>query len=96
MAALVIVAHIHAKPGHEEAVRAELEKIIPPTRAEEGCVQYDLHQDNENPAHFMFYEIWQTRPHWDAHQKTPHLDAMRQATADMRDAITVHQMTHIA
>jgi len=96
MPALVIVAHIHAKPGHEAAVRAELEKVIPPTRAEEGCVTYDLHQDNEDPTHFMFYEIWETMSHWDAHQKTAHLDAMRAATADIREKISVYQMTHIA
>jgi quinol monooxygenase YgiN len=96
MAALVIVAHIHAKAGKEDAVRAELEKVIPPTRAEEGCVTYDLHQDNEDPTHFMFYEVWETKPHWEAHQRTAHLDAMRAATEDARESIAVYQMTHIA
>ncbi|MEM9449380.1 MAG: antibiotic biosynthesis monooxygenase, partial [Cyanobacteria bacterium P01_E01_bin.6] len=28
-----------------------------PPRA--GCIQYDLHEDNENPAHFVFYENWE-------------------------------------
>lgn len=96
MAQLVIVAHIRAKPGQEAFVRQELEKIIPPTRAEEGCVKYDLHVDDEDPAHFMFYEIWETKPHWQAHQQTAHLAAMREATADARESITVHQMTHVA
>lgn len=96
MPALVIVAHIRAKPGHEDALRAELEKVIAPTRAEEGCLKYDLHTDNEDAAHFMFYEVWETKPHWEAHLKTAHLAAMRDATADMRDSITIHQMTHVA
>lgn len=41
---LTIVANIHAKAGREELVRAELEKLVVPTRKEAGCLQYDLHQ----------------------------------------------------
>ena len=44
-------------------VRGSL-KLIDITRAEEGCINYDLHQDNENPAHFLFYENWKSRELW--------------------------------
>jgi quinol monooxygenase YgiN len=93
---LVIVAHIRARPGEEARVRTELERVIPPTRAEEGCVKYDLHVDDEDPAHFMFYEIWETKPHWEAHQRSDHLSAMRAATEGARESVTVYQMTHVA
>ena len=56
MAKLTIVANITAAANKIDLVKAELGKLIDLTRAEEGCLQYDLHQDNENPAHFMFYE----------------------------------------
>ena len=56
--ALTILAQIAAEPGKEALVRAELEKLVPITRAEAGCIQYDLHVDNENPAFFVFYEIF--------------------------------------
>jgi quinol monooxygenase YgiN len=56
MAKLTIVANITAKADKIDLVKTELEKLIDITRAEEGCINYDLHQDNENPAHFMFYE----------------------------------------
>jgi len=52
MAKLTIVAHVTAKADKIDLVKAELEKLIDITRAEEGCLQYDLNQDNENPAHF--------------------------------------------
>lgn len=64
MAKLTIVANIHAKSDKVELVKAELLKLIPITRAEEGCIQYDLHHDNENPSHFMFYENWESRELW--------------------------------
>ena len=61
MSKLTIVANITAKPDKIELVKYELMKLIPITLAEEGCIQYDLHQDNDNPAHFMFYENWESR-----------------------------------
>ena len=53
---LTIVAHIHAEPDHVEAVKTALQNLVAPTRAETGYLQYDLHQDNAEPAHFMFFE----------------------------------------
>ena len=65
MSKLTIVANIKAAPGKIDLVKAELEKLIPITRAEAGLL-YDLHQD-DNPAHFMFYENWESRELWQAH-----------------------------
>lgn len=60
MSRLTIVANIFAKQDSIELVKSELMKLIDTTRAEEGCIDYDLHQNNENPAHFLFYENWQS------------------------------------
>jgi len=40
---------LSSDPARIDLVRAELEKLVPITRAEEGCVRYDLHQDDEDP-----------------------------------------------
>ena len=77
---LAIVSNSHAEADQIDLVRAELEKLIPITRAEEGCIQYDLHQDNDNPAHFLFYENWTSRELWQAHMTAPHLAAYKEAT----------------
>ena len=61
MKKLTIVANIIAKKGQVELVKSELIKLIEPTRLEEGCIDYELHQDNENPAHFVFLENWTSR-----------------------------------
>ena len=44
MSKLTIVADIVAKEDKAELVKSELLKLIDVTRAEEGCLQYDLHQ----------------------------------------------------
>jgi len=95
MAKLTIVANIHAYPDKTDLVKAELEKLIPITRAEEGCLQYDLHQDNKNPAHFMFYENWKSRELWQAHMNAPHLAAYKKATEGAVAEFTLNEMSHI-
>ena len=95
MSKLTIVAHITAKPDKIELVKAELEKLIETTRSEDGCLQYDLHQDNERPAHFMFYENWESRDLWQAHMNTPHLAAYMKATEGAVAEFTLNEMTRI-
>ena len=96
MAHLTIVANITTKVDTVDMVKAELLKLIDITRAEEGCVVYDLHQDNKNPAHFMFYEIWESWDHWQTHRNNTHMLEFRAATKDAIEEFLVNEMTQIA
>lgn len=96
MAKLTIVANIIAKADQVELVKAELLKLIDVTRAEEGCINYDLHQDNENPAHFTFYENWESRELWRTHMDKEHLAQYMKATEGAVDTFTLNEMSHIA
>lgn len=77
----VIVAAMRARAEKTDALRAALLALVAPTRAEAGCIQYDLHQDQKDPAAFLFYEIWRTREEWLVHMETAHLQTFR-AQAD--------------
>lgn len=96
MSKLTIVANIKANPEKIELVKAELLKLIDVTRAEEGCINYDLHQDNENPAHFMFYENWETRAFWQTHMNNQHLADYMAATDGAVEEFILNEMTQIA
>ena len=96
MSKLTIVAHVYAKPDQVELVKAELENLVPITRSEPGCIQYDLHRDNENPAHFLFYENWESRELWQAHMNAPHLAAYMQATDGAVAQFTLHEMSQVS
>jgi quinol monooxygenase YgiN len=76
-------------------VKAELLKLIDVTRAEEGCINYDLHQDNENPAHFTFYENWESRELWQQHMGNEHLVEYMKATEGAVDVFTLNEMSYI-
>ena len=95
MSKLTIVAHITAKPDAIDFVRSGLEGLIAPTRAEEGCLQYDLHQDNERPEHFMFYENWTTRELWQDHMNSTHLKEFVAASDASIAELVIHEMTPI-
>lgn len=78
---VTVVAMIRAKPGMEQEVRKVLLGLCGPTRAEKGCINYDLHQAVDNPALFMFHENWVSMADLEAHSQSAHLRAWR-ARAD--------------
>ena len=96
MAKLTIVANIIAKADKVELVKAELLKLIDITRAEEGCINYDLHQDNENEIHFMFYENWESRELWQTHMANKHLADYMVATDGAVEQFILNEMSQIA
>ncbi|WP_026321720.1 putative quinol monooxygenase [Salinispora fenicalii] len=95
MSRLTVVAHVHAKPDHVDLVKAELKKVIPLTRAEKGCINFDLHQDNNDPAHFILHENWESREIWEARKGVAHLQEYMDATAGKVDEWTITEMTQI-
>ncbi|MFT5289928.1 MAG: quinol monooxygenase YgiN [Planctomycetota bacterium] len=95
MSKLTIVAIIHANPDKVDFVKVELKKLIPLTRAEDGCLQYDLHQGGKDPAVFLFYETWESREQWQLHMNAPHLAAYRKATEGALADFTLHEMSRI-
>ncbi len=95
MTKLTIVANIIAKEDKVDLVKAELLKLIDITKAEQGCINYDLHQDNENKAHFIFYENWESKDSWLAHMDNQHLKDYIIATEGAIEQFIVNEMTQI-
>jgi len=95
MSILTVVAKIVAKQQSVKTVKNELLKIIEPTRKEEGCIEYYLHQDNDNPAVFVVYENWKNEAELDAHMKTPHFKALVAAVGDITEEVVIHKLTRL-
>ena len=70
---LTVIAYVHAKAGQEARVKQVLEGLIAPTRAETGCINYDLFQSDGDPAQFVFYENWKSDADLDSHAQTLHI-----------------------
>ena len=96
MSKLTVVAKLVAKKDCAAAVKTELLKLIAPTRKENGCIDYNLHRDNDNPAVFIFYETWESPASFEAHIKTEHFNSYVMAVNDMLEEKIVHKMTLIS
>jgi len=93
---LTVIARVVAKKNYEEALRVELLKLIAPTRLEEGCLVYTLHQDNIDPALFIFYETWASSAALEAHRNSPHFLRYVATVGSMLKEKDVHLLTRIA
>ena len=80
---VTVLATVKAKKGLEEAVRNEVMALVAPTRAEEGCLNYDLHQSCDDPAVLMLYENWVSKEDLDKHLAMPYLQAFLAKVPDL-------------
>ncbi|HHZ07525.1 MAG TPA: antibiotic biosynthesis monooxygenase [Rhizobiales bacterium] len=78
---IVVVATLVIKPGSVEALRAPAAACIAATRAEQGCIAYDLFHSMTDAEKLVFVEKWETREALTAHSRQPHLAAWREASA---------------
>ena len=70
---LRVVATVTALPDKADELKAILLGLIAPTRAEAGCLSYQLLQNNSDPSEFVFVEEWTSDAALDEHMTTPHL-----------------------
>ena len=84
MSKITVLATFEAKPRMEERLREELLKLVAPTRSEEGCVDYILHQSDDNPSKFMFYENWKTKEDlFDIHLKKDYIKRIKSLSEEL-------------
>ena len=69
---VVLNVHIEAAPGTEDELAQRLLALVALTRAEPGCVSYEMFRDPEKPAKFMFQEVFRDQAALDAHLAMPH------------------------
>ncbi len=93
--ALVVVATLEAKAGQLELVKAEAQQLIDLTRIEPGCVEYVLHQDNENPLVLVFIERWESKAALESHIASEHFQAFSAATKQAVASLNINQLTMI-
>jgi quinol monooxygenase YgiN len=74
--AVILTAQLKAKEGEVDSVKEALGAMVGPTRKEEGCIHYILHQDVKDKTKFMFYEVWASDEALKKHGQTPHMKAL--------------------
>lgn len=78
MIALIVSLDVHPE-RLEEFLAAIKENANRTFNDEPGCNYFDVTQDNKNPTHFIFYELYENEAAIDAHRAAPHFAQWRKA-----------------
>ena len=85
-----LVARLKARPDKVGALHAVLFGLLAPTRAEQGCIRYEMLQNLEDPTDFTFIEEWSGQPAIDAHFGSEHIrEALAQFPILLADELDV-------
>ncbi|WP_316751426.1 putative quinol monooxygenase [Pedobacter gandavensis] len=94
---IYLTAIIKSTEGNAEAMKAMLLQLLAESRKENACIQYDLHQDQENKNVFIFHEIWESQEGLDLHNAQPHIARFIADTASIIDGpAMIHKIEKVA
>lgn len=69
---LLVVAQWEAKEGQADRVAEILRSFLPQAQSEPGVKLFLISRGTENPAQFLFYELFRDEAAFKAHQESAH------------------------
>ena len=94
---IYLTAIVKSKPGNSEALKELLLILVENSKKEEACLQYDLHQSQNEPDFFIFHEEWESQAGLDLHNTQPHIVHFVAASAHLIEGqISIYQTNKIA
>jgi len=82
MAEVCVIARSVARKEKEGQLRALLQSMLAPTRAERGCMLYELYESSSK-GRFYLYEMWESRAALDLHAESPHFKHLEQTIGEL-------------
>ncbi len=77
MSTVTVIARLDVLPGKLDALRALTAPLIAATRAEAGCLRYDLMQADDDAQALVFLEEWISHEALAKHLASGHIGAFR-------------------
>jgi quinol monooxygenase YgiN len=69
---LLVVAQWEAKEGQADKVAGILDRFLPEAQREPGAKLFLIGRSKDNPAQFLFYELFTDEAAFKAHQESAH------------------------
>src|SRR5579862_167360 len=69
---LYIFARFHAREGMEERVAIAMREMLPPVRAETGCISIEVFRSTRDRRLFCLHSLWEDEATFDLHATLPH------------------------
>ncbi len=80
---VTVLARFKAKAGMEDKLKQAIEACVAPTRAEAGCINYDLHVATGDKGLFVLYENWVSKQALDEHLEMPYLQELKAKAGEL-------------
>jgi len=68
---IVLIARLKVKADKIEETKQAALAIVEKSRAEDGCINYDIHQSIEDETLFFWHETWKNKAALDEYFATP-------------------------
>ena len=75
----VIAVELTVEPENAGPFRERISKHAENSRKEEGCVRFDVAEDEKQAGRFLVWEIYQDRAAFEVHTQAPYLAEFREA-----------------
>jgi quinol monooxygenase YgiN len=76
------ILHAHTRPEKSAEFEVLFKDYVAPSRAEAGCIEYHMLRDAKDPTLFIFFEVWESAEHFDAHSALPHMRSFSEQRMD--------------
>ena len=80
---VTVLARLKAKKGMEEQLKQAILACVAPTRAEAGCINYDLHQLSDDKGDLILYENWVSKKILEEHLEMPYLVKLKAQAGEL-------------
>ena len=81
---LALLVSVKVKPEmRTKFLEAIEDDAVCSARDEPGCLRFDVLQDQADPNHFFFYEVYRDDQALEAHRAAPHYARWRQVATDV-------------
>ena len=82
---VIILVTLTPRAGREAELEALLRGMCAPSRAEKGCITYNLYKRAEGGSSLHLFECWRSAAALDAHREMPHFKNFRARLADLAE-----------
>jgi quinol monooxygenase YgiN len=73
---IVVLATAKAKPGKEAELERALREVATPTRAQLGCLQFELYRSAQDHALITAFERWSSKEDHERHIQGDHVKTL--------------------
>lgn len=89
MANIICLARMVSKQGKENELCNALSALLKPSRAEEGCLRYELARDTENDRLFTVIEMYRSKAAFEFHSQQSYLVTLKAQLATLADSVEI-------